>query len=296
MPFLTLSITDALAGRTVKNLLKRELQLSGSLISHLKYRPDGVMLNGAQTRTTEKVSCGDILQVNIADDAEAAQATDLSFREYILYEDENLLIFDKPAGMEMHPKEDLPNGRSVRSAVCAYLGAGSLFHPVNRLDAGTSGIMTASKNRYMCDRLRRLLHTDDFIREYIAICCGIPTEPRGSITLPIGETHAQTDYAVLAQGDAHALLRLRLHTGRTHQIRIHTSSIGCPLLGDSRYGASSPIIGRPALHSAYIALKHPLSGETLHIFCPPPQDFAHAAERLLGREIPLTLGIFHNIL
>lgn len=296
MRLLTLPITEALSGRTVGNLLKRELKLSGSLISHLKYRPDGILLNGTQTRTTEKVSAGDVLAVNISDDEPIGKQTDRTLAEYVLYEDEDILIFNKPAGMEMHPQEDSPNARSVKTLVCGYLGEGALFHPVNRLDAGTSGIMTAAKNRHICDRLRRLLHTEDFIREYLAITCGIPAEKSGTVTAPIGDAEAMTDYNVLAASETHALLRLRLHTGRTHQIRIHMSSIGCPLIGDDRYGKASALIGRPALHSAAIRLRHPLTDRLVTLSCPPPQDFTQAAEQLLGSAKCLTDPSAHIML
>ncbi len=288
MRLLTLPITEALSGRTVGNLLKRELKLSGSLISHLKYRPDGIMLNGSQARTTQKVTAGDILAANISDDLPVGEQTDRALAEHILFEDEDILIFSKPAGMEMHPQEELPNNRSVKSLACGYLGGGPPDQPVARLDAGTSGIMPAAKNRHICDRLRRLLHTEGFIREYLAITCGIPAEKSGSLSAPIDGADAQTDYTVLASSETHALLRLRLHTGRTHQIRIHMSGIGCPLLGDDRYGERSALIGRPALHSAAIRLQHPLTNEQLTLFCPPPQDFTEAAERLFGSSSLLT--------
>lgn len=288
MRLLTLPITEKLSGRTVGNLLKRELKLSGSLISHLKYRPDGILLNGTQTRTTQKVSAGDLLAANISDDGYVGIPTDLSLGEYILHEDEDILIFNKPAGMEMHPKNELPNARSVKSLVCGYLGEGALFHPVNRLDAGTSGIMTAAKNRYICDRLRRQLHTDSFIREYIAITCGVPAQKRGTVTVPIAGAEAMTDYEIIVSTDSHALLRLRLHTGRTHQIRIHMSSLGCPLLGDDRYGDLSELIDRPALHSTALHLIHPLTSEPITLSAPPPQDFIGAAEQLFDSLHSLT--------
>lgn len=283
MRLLSLEITEELSGRTVKNLLKRELSLSASLISHLKYRENGICLNGLQVRTTEKVSAGDLLSVNIADGtADAGDPSLLDGR--IFFEDDDLIIFDKPAGTEMHPADDTA---SVRTMVCGYLGNGSVFHPVNRLDAGTSGLMAAAKNRYMCDRLRRLLHTDSFRREYLAVSCGIPQEPRGIIRLPIDGLDAQTEYTVLCTSDAHALVRLRLHTGRTHQIRRHMSMIGCPLYGDARYGSPAEDLSRPALHSASIFLVHPLSGKTVTAACPPPKDLLAVIDKLFGASAPL---------
>lgn len=280
MRILTLQIDERTAGRTVKNLLKRELALSVSLITHLKYRPNGITCNGKPVRTVDKLCVGDLLAVDVSDDISEILPATPGLPLSVLYEDEDLLVIEKPAGMEVHPDEDQLRNPSVKDSVLQYLGAGAVFHPVNRLDVETSGILVAAKHRYACDRLRNALHTEDFVREYLALCCGKPKQPRGTLQTPVNGLPAQTHYTVLAESGENALLRLRLTTGRTHQIRIHLAEIGCPILGDGRYGTPDSRICRTALHSAAISLVHPVSGERIRIFAPPPQDFCRAAERL----------------
>ena len=280
MRILTLTIDERTEGRTVGNLLKRELGLSASLISHLKYRPNGITVRGEQVHTTRKLRSGDVLCADTSDKPSGHRPATAGVPLSVRYEDEDLLIIDKPAGMEMHPDFDQLRNPSVKDSVLHHLGEGAVFHPVNRLDIGTSGLMVIAKHRFACDRLRRQLHTEEFLREYIAICAGVPKRDEGVMDSPIGNQPAKTAYSVLAKTETHALIRLRLFTGRTHQIRIHMAELGCPLLGDDRYGNPSPLLGRPALHSAWCALEHPVEKETLRIFCPVPADFLSAAEAL----------------
>jgi 23S rRNA-/tRNA-specific pseudouridylate synthase len=148
--------------------------------------------------------------------------------------------------------------------------------------------LTVAKSGYIHDRLRRLLHTEAFCREYLAVCQGEPQPPQGSVTLPIspgpveGTRRAidpqglpsRTDYETLQTDGERSLLRLRLYTGRTHQIRLHMAALGHPLVGDRLYGAADLALPRPALHSCHIRLTHPITGETLDIASPLPEDMA----------------------
>lgn len=285
MRILTLTIDERTQGRTVGNLLKRELGLSASLISHLKYRPAGITVGGVQVHTTEKLRAGDLLCVDISDDPSDQRPAAEGLPLRIAYEDEDLLLIEKPPGMEMHPDEDQLRNPSVRDSVLCYLGPGSVFHPVNRLDVETSGLMAVAKHRYACDKLRRQLHTQDFRREYLALCAGVPPRDEDLLRMPIGTRSAETHYRVISKTDTHALLRLRLYTGRTHQIRIHMAEIGCPLLGDARYGSASGRIGRTALHSAWVSLRHPITGQPICRFSPLPEDLLSAAAAL-GLPVP----------
>jgi RluA family pseudouridine synthase len=160
------------------------------------------------------------------------------------------------------------------------------YHPVNRLDVGTTGLLVVAKNGYIHDRLRRLLHTQDFIREYLAVCQGVPQPVRGTISLPISSAPvagtrraidpqglpSRTDYETLQTDGERSLLRLRLYTGRTHQIRLHMAALGHPLVGDKLYGAQDLALPRPALHSHFIHLIHPITGAVVELSSPLPPD------------------------
>lgn len=204
----------------------------------------------------------------------------------VLWEDEDLLILNKPAGITVHSAALTEETVTVAGAVAHYLGCDT-FHPVNRLDRGVTGVMVVAKNGYMHQRCMSILHTDDFRREYRGICDGVPQPTQGTIDLPISRQPgsllkrsidpeglpSRTEYEVLSVSHGRALLRLRPITGRTHQLRLHMAAIGHPLTGDWLYGAEDKtLIPRPALHSYELWLRHPLTKEPLHIIAPIPAD------------------------
>ena len=272
MRILRATVTALQEGQTVKAVLRQEFGFAESMLSHLKFVEHAVLKNGAPTRLMEKVRMGDGIEVQL----ESADAKNFPLPK--LYEDEDLLIFSKPAGMAVHGIAGGPD--TVESLWRTTVG--TALHAVNRLDRGTSGAMVAAKNGFIHDRLRELLHTADFSRSYLAVVTGCVAAERGEIDLPLGRENgksfpspegktALTRYEVLARGNGCTLLRLHLLTGRTHQIRAHCAAIGHPLAGDRLYGAEDDF-GRPALHSAEVSLKHPLSGEVLCVTAPVPED------------------------
>ena len=270
-------------GKRVRAVLQGALGLSAGLVTRLKHRPGSVRINGDGARTIDLLHAGDRLSVDVGDAKESAFVP-AGPRLDVAWEDEDIIIINKPAGMATHGRSDRREP-TVGAMVAAYLGTSAPFHPVNRLDRGTTGLMCAAKTGYMHERLRRILHTDAFRREYLAICTGVPPEAEGEIDAPIARYNEEkrfcvredgapslTRYKVLLTWEGRSLLRVRPETGRTHQIRVHMASIGCPLLGDRLYGRLSRELDRPALHSAALTLIHPLTGETVSVRAPLPED------------------------
>lgn len=292
MRTLTLTVTQAMAGRKVKSILRRELSMAEGLIARIKLRPEGITLNSLRCRTVDTVKPGDILRVQVGDEPCKSPFTPMNIPLNIVYEDEDILILDKAPGMACHGKSDRGEP-TLGSALAFYLGEMSAFHPINRLDKGTSGLMAAAKSAYVHDLMRRRLHSDHLRREYLLICSPPPKEKSGLIDLPIARDEtspikrkissegapAQTEYELLEECGGMALVRARLHTGRTHQIRVHFAAIGCPLVGDWLYGSASPLISRPALHSHLLELVHPIGGQALGFRSPLPADMAKLLEK-----------------
>lgn len=283
----TLRVVPAQDGKSVQSLLKHELEMSAAHISRLKRRENGILLNGAPVYTTARVCAGDLLSAAISDPPGAARPAPMAIPLSIVYEDEYFLVLDKPAGLSVHASTRSPGEPTLENALAAYLPEGCGMHPVSRLDKGTTGLMTVAKSGYVHELLKRRLHTEDFVKRYLAVCVRAPAPPDGRIDLPLGYAEgsrykmaaveggapAATRYACLRGAEnGPALVRVWPETGRTHQIRVHLAAIGCPLLGDWLYGAEDAVMNRPALHADSLTLRHPLTGELLELSAPLPDD------------------------
>ena len=288
MRILTHTVLPEEDGRMVKGILRGSLQLSYTLLKSLKWRENAILLNGQSVHVNVIVHTGDVVSVALS---ERTPREDL-YRENaaapdIVYEDEDLLVLNKPAGVAMHPKADDTSAPSLAAMLTGYLGEGSVPHFVSRLDKGTSGLLIAAKSGYVHDRLRRALHSDNLRREYRAVAVGQVTPPRGVIDAPIGRADgsiirrcvredglvSRTEYEVLQTAERFTLLRLRPETGRTHQLRVHMAYLGHPLAGDWLYGTEDKnLIARPALHSYELWFTQPVTGQDLHFTAPIPQD------------------------
>ena len=279
-------------GRRLRDVLRQVMQVSYTAMKSAKW--DGRILVDGQPRTVDRpVRAGErILFLEAA--GEPAYATKPCFRSLnVAWEDAHLLVIDKPAPLASQSSARQPDD-TLENMVYAYMGqpAGFIYRPVNRLDKGTSGLMIVAKTAHAQQLLQRMLHTTQFIRRYLAVVEGCPQPLDGTVNLPIAKEDAAsirrvispegkpsvTHYETLRPGKR-SLVRLTLETGRTHQIRVHMSAMGCPVAGDFLYGTElAQLPGRFALHSAEIELTHPITGEKLHLILPLPEQLAALME------------------
>ena len=296
MRTLTYTVPPEENGRMVKGILRGDLHLSYTLLKSLKWRENAILLNGQSVHVNAIVHTGDVVSVALS---ERAPREDLycehTARPNIVYEDDDLLVLNKPAGVAMHPKADDASAPSLAAMLTGYLGEGSVPHFVSRLDKGTSGLLIAAKSGYVHDRLRRALHSDNLRREYRAVAVGAVTPDHGVIDAPIGRADGSiirrcvradglpslTEYETLQTSERFTLLRMRPQTGRTHQLRVHMAYLGYPLAGDWLYGTEDKnLIARPALHSYELWFTQPVTGQEFHFTATIPQDM----QRLLASD------------
>lgn len=292
---LELKITPELAGIKVDTLLKKHLELSGTVVRRMKWLPDGILVDGSRVNTRFQPAAGQILSVRLSDPERRSGIVPNPGPLNIVYEDGDILVLNKAPGVPVHPGPGHYDDTLGNYILAHYdeTGVEADFHPVHRLDRGTSGLIAAAKHPHAQEVMKNQLHTGEFQRVYLAVCEGVPEPHSGLVDAPLGPKPgslveqmvrpdgkpARTHYEVLSVHGNRALLRLCLETGRTHQIRVHMAHLGHPLTGDFLYGEENrELIGRPALHSAELTLKHPISREILRFSAPLPEDM----ERLLS--------------
>ena len=286
------SIPPQWNGKEIFRILKEELEFS--TLERNALRQNGtVLLDGIAADTYITVNQGQILSLLLPDDPPSDIVPTQGDLD-VVYEDEHLLVINKQAGVSVHPCPD-HHFDTLGNFVTWYYqnkGENHLFRPVNRLDRGTSGLMVVAKHSYAAQKLNRQLHTEHFSRSYLALCEGAPTPPSGTIDAPIGRKEGSvierqvrcdgkqsiTEYKIINNYVNHSLVEAIPRTGRTHQIRVHMSHIGHPLLGDFLYGTEDhSLISRAALHCGNLIFHHPVSGERLTFQAPLPEDMAHLA-------------------
>ena len=199
MRTLSIAIEPAAEGRTVLSLLKRELACSSAHISRLKRRETGICLNGARCYVTARVRTGDLLVIEIGDLPDG-HIVPMEYTLDVRYEDDDLLIIDKPAGIAVHQSTREKDELTLENAVCRHLGGNISPHPVSRLDRGTTGLMAFAKSGYIHERLRRQMHTNAFFRSYLGVAVGRVEPPKGTIELPIGMAEGSTYRRAVRRG------------------------------------------------------------------------------------------------
>lgn len=289
---LDLKISSTLVGQDVDNLLRRQLGLSGSMVRRVKFLEDGILVDGQRVNTRFCPKEGQILSVRLSDSQPHSDTVPREGFLDIVYEDEDIIVINKQAGVPVHVGLGHYDDTLGNFLMYHYQKTGQVcdFHPVHRLDRGTSGLMVVAKHPHAQEKLKRQLHTTDFARTYLAICEGCVRPEQGTICAPIGRRddslveqcvrgdgkYACTHYHVQKTEGAYSLVSLWLETGRTHQIRVHMAHIGHPLVGDFLYGTEQlSLITRPALHSYILSFLHPITGEKLEFTQHMPEDMVN---------------------
>lgn len=292
-------LSEADGPMAVRDILRHKLNMSAKEITRCKQFEDGVMAAGVgegyrKALVKDVLYPGDILKVRIYEDTDnSSEIVPSDTPIDIVYEDEDLILINKPGDMVVHPsyahfKDSLSN------ALAGYYqrsGQNHVIRTIGRLDRETSGLIIFAKNRHSAAVLSNQKESMSRRKEYLAVCDGSFAQKEGTIDAPIASRDGQrmvrevrpdgkravTHYKVISQFEDYALVRLRLDTGRTHQIRVHMKYIGHPLLGDYFYGkeiANSRGMMRAALHAYHLEFIHPVTGREMSFDAPLPPDMA----------------------
>lgn len=273
----------------IKAVLSKSVGLSRREVSRLKFS-HGLLLNGKECRVTETVHTGDVITLNFMD-KDQAHALILSGKPEILYEDEDLVIVNKPAGMVCHPTHEHLND-DMGTLLQNYYDNGFTIRAIGRLDKEVSGVMCYAKSQIAASRLSKERNELKLHKIYHAIVEGHLDNKQGTLRYALDKVDGSkqrkitsygkeciTDYKVLKEFDEYSLVEISIITGRTHQIRAGMASIGHPLCGDTLYGGSDKNIERVALHCYSLDLIQPFTKKEIHVEIHEPQDM----ELLLNR-------------
>ena len=276
-------------------LAQQELGLTRSRLRQL-IDEGRVKVNGTIVKPAHRVRSGDRVLVSVPPPRPSV-AVPQDIPLTVVYQDPELVVIDKPAGLAAHPGPGHPDRTLVNGllALCPDIqGIGGEIRPgiVHRLDKDTSGLMIAAKTEAAHHDLSRQIKDRTVQKGYLALVDGMPPQESGVIDVPIGRDHrrrtrmavttdgreSRTGYRVLERAGRYTLLELQLHTGRTHQARVHLSWLGHPLLGDAVYGRRSPLLSRHFLHAHTLAFAHPTTGGPLQLSSPLPDDLVAALQ------------------
>ncbi len=293
-------------GKYIKEILRSRLDFSVKLVTKVKYHGE-ILLNGQHTTVRQKLWPGDVLTVQYPEEESYFEPQDIPID--VVYEDSDLLLVNKQAGLIVHPTYNFPTG-TLANAITYYMQQKDEVYKlrfVNRLDMYTSGIVIVAKNSHAQDRISVQMQENTTVKQYLAIVHGV-MEGSGTVDLPIDKdpNHkarrmvtpdgypSVTHWEVLetfpgiryGQIEGFSLLRLKLDTGRSHQFRVHLTHLGHPIVGDELYGqlygynVQPEWMPRQALHAAHLEIAHPVTGEKIAADAPLPEDMQKCLEKL----------------
>ena len=285
---ITYTIDNASTGLRIEQYLRRR-GYSYQNLARLKKMRESILLNGAWTYMRTAVKDGDILTVHIQEPESSPNIPPVKLPLDIVYEDEDIVVVNKPAGMPVHPSLNNYENSLANGLMYYYQEQGKpfIFRCTNRLDRDTSGLTVVAKHMVSSSILSSMGMRHEITREYLAIVRGALKPSEGTIDAPIGRTgsslierkidfengeRAVTHYRIVEEQNGHSLVSLILETGRTHQIRVHMKYIGHPLVGDYLYNPDMEYIDRQALHSHRLSFTHPVTGEKMEFTAPLPAD------------------------
>jgi 23S rRNA pseudouridine1911/1915/1917 synthase len=281
------------AGVRLDRFLAEQPEVGSRAVAERLIADGSVLVDGRARPKSHRLDGGEELEY----EAPAPRPSELrpeAMDLHVPYEDEHLLVVDKPAGLVVHPAAGHATGTLVHGLLALDVEGGDEERPgiVHRLDRDTSGLMVVARSPEAHRRLQELIRRREVTREYLALVAGRPRSRRGTIDAPIGRDRsdalrhsldtdtprdAVTHFEIEQLLDGYTLLRVRLETGRTHQIRVHLAAIDLPIAGDPTYGKPGLLgLERQFLHAARLAFEHPFTGERVDIASPLPADLAAA--------------------
>lgn len=270
--------------KKIKDILRQKFAISAAVLTELKKSSEGILCDGKSVFATHRVLCGDEVVITLTDKA-STNIEPIKIPLDIIYEDEDILVVNKPRSMPTHPSQNHHSDSLANAVMGYYMDSPITFRVITRLDKDTSGVVVIAKNKISAGILTEQMVNKSIDKEYVALCCGLFDYTKGTIEEPIARKegsailrevnpngkYALSEYEVISSKDDMTLVRLFPKTGRTHQLRVHMAHIGHPIYGDYLYGNSEGD-AMTRLHCAQITLTQPLTKEQLIFKAPIPDD------------------------